>query len=170
MLPVYRFTNSQKMHLTLWADWLEKTTLPQTQEALKKVELDFDTDEPIGQPGYCCLGLYIQYRDPSRFSEAPSLGGEFQCPKKKSDPSTSYNTSYLPNAFAKELGIYTSQVKDVQKNDLQEVFIRLNDEFLYDFKEIAIEVRSLINTRSFTENTQEKLNKKIGYGYGNVNH
>jgi hypothetical protein len=161
----YHFTNTQKMNLTIWAGWLADTDLPQGEEALKSGELLYDDDNEYDPSGisdeakYCCLGIYVQYRNPKRFSEDYSnVDGSFYCPYKKNATWLGKsNTSFLPVSMARELGIYTGEMEDVGKNNLQDIFVKMNDDWGYSFEKISQEVLTLVDTGDFTEATQERV-------------
>jgi hypothetical protein len=163
-MPKYHFTELQKSNLLMWAGWLADTTLSQGEEALKSGELLYDDDNEydpsgIGEIGYCCLGIYVQYKDPKKFSkEYSTVDGSFYCPYKKgSGWLAQSNTSFLPTSMARELGIYTQEMEDISKNNLQDIFVKMNDDWGYSFKDISQEVLSLVDTGDFTGRTQQKV-------------
>lgn len=170
MVSKYTFTDRQKQMMLQWADWLDTTNLPQTRRALKRHEFDLELEEvediklidhELNPIGYCCLGLYVQYKDPGYFGNPTGAHGEYQCHESPvATPGVGvgefFNTSYLPSKLARELGIYYSQSKE-QKNGLQHDFASLNDDFEFSFKQIATEIRNLVDTGSFSASTQRLL-------------
>lgn len=131
------FTEIQKENLLQWATWLEETTLPQGEDSLKKY-IDKDTCM------YCCLGIYVEHKYPEDFK------------KMKLSFGTIYdldgNDEYLPSRIANEIGLLCNR-----NMDLQNCFARLNDVHKLSFKEIAQEVRNLVNYGSFTDRACDLL-------------
>lgn len=155
----YKFTPKQEERLLQWADWLDETDLPQGGGALKK------RDSVIGDDTYCCMGVYVQMRDPSYFTEDQKLDGEYICPMTKGSPKIApsnvyyitQNSDYLPSALGKELGIYHGSWGEPDHNELQRAFAFMNDELEYNFNAIAREIRHLVEHGNFTEETLEGL-------------
>lgn len=114
---VYFFTEEQKTCLLEWATELEETQLPQGKGNLRT------------EIGYCCLGIYCNMRGPESWIRgAYSPGGSIYAFEKEE--------SRLPLRLSKELGI----------ESFQNLFMTLNDGWGYSFKQIAVEIRSLVET------------------------
>lgn len=154
---MYKFTDNQKKNLLQWAEWLEITEKTQGSGSLKcrkKIYYeDSSTDKESNEINYCCLGVYIEQKYPDEFEKQPNIFGEYPCGYNVDGY---INLSYLPIKCSRELGIYFLSSK-IRKNRLQELFAFLNDEVGYSFKQIAVEIRSLVETGNFTENTREIL-------------
>ena len=170
-MKAHKFTEGQQRNLLQWAEWLETTEFAQGKEALKRNTLEEEWDDeaiddpdgdglpvllgenPTGPPEFCCLGIYVEYKNPKRFTDMDEFNGEWLCPQQK-DANWRYNTSYLPTGMARELGIYTG---GNEPNNLQDLFITLNDDWDMPFPEIAEEVRSLATTGRFRQETLDRI-------------
>jgi len=125
---MYTFTEDEKVRLLEWAHELETTGLLQTTRRLRE------------ESGFCCLGIYCNMRDPSRWASDGrgnyhyTFGKDFKY----------INTSELPPDLLEELGIERFRL------DLK--FIAMNDMYKLSFKEIAQEIYRLLEFGSFSRN------------------
>lgn len=129
----YEFTDDQKENLLQWATWLEGTPLTQGREALLRINKE-------GEHCYCCLGIYAKYKYPEKFSMSNYISDIYYFGDGYEE--------YLPDEVADEVGLLKPMDCDI---DLQHVLAELNDTYGFTFKDIAVEIRHLVETGTITE-------------------
>jgi len=132
-----QFNQTQTRNLLKWAEWLDTTVLQQGKGALH------GSDEE-----YCCLGIYVEYRNSRSWHREPGCTAYSVLIRGKG-----WTSSYLNIQQKQELGLHL----DYRTDTLENIFVLLNDEREYSFKDIAQEIRHLVAHGKFTPQTEHQL-------------
>jgi len=136
-------TDSEKSNMLEWAGWLEKTKLSQGYESLRTKILE----NPNRTGAFCAWGIYAWYKKQGGWKRDPMSTNRYTFVLNDY-----HNETIVPPVYVDDTGAF--KMVPGAHMTIHHNLIQMNDTCGLTFKEIAVEIRHLVEHGDWTEDTR----------------
>ena len=150
MERVTGFTMNQMVEQEFFANLLRTTQLVQGRQTLKGIHIEVDGSTTCR---HCCLGVYTENK--GKFEPEPDEIGNYYVIYREDGGADHFETSYLVPELESLLGF--DKVPRGAKFRLTHHIGSMNDNFEYNFDQVATEIDHMRQHGTWTQLTAQKL-------------